>query len=323
VPAAAAIDDPPAALEAILAPLRAGLDAGLPPRGAETVLMATWNIRDFAGLTPRWETEASDSPKRNLTDVCAIAEIVARFDVIAIQEARGDLTALRTLMRRLGPGWAFLTTDVTAGQRGNQERLTYVFDRRTLRPSGLVGELVIDEQRFGDQATPLRHQFARTPYLASFASLDGQIAFTLITLHIDYGKQPVDRTPEIATFADRLQAMADDPDESSRNLLALGDFNIDRWDDPNGRAFVSAGLTPPQELLDQPRSIFDTPTSHHYYDQIAWFTSGVREQLTLRYTKRAGNFAWTDYLLTDLSNTAKSWRISDHYPLWAQFARAA
>jgi len=321
VPALTEIDNPPASLTADLAPLRAGLDADLPARSADTVLIGTWNIRDFAGLTEAWQTGARDSPKRNLADVCAIAEIVSSFDVVAIQEVRGDLTGLRTLMRRLGSDWGFLVTDVTAGQGGNDERLTYVFDRRTLRPSGLVGELVIDEATFGDAATPLRHQFARTPYLVSFASLDSSIAFTMITLHIDYGKKPADRTPEITTFANRLKDDAGDPDEFSRNLIALGDFNIDRWDDPNGEAFVSAGLTPPDELLGQPRSIFDSEKAQHYFDQIAWFTSGDQEELTLRYTKRAGRVEWTKYVLTDLSNTAKSWRISDHYPLWAQFAR--
>jgi endonuclease/exonuclease/phosphatase family metal-dependent hydrolase len=321
VPALSEIDQPPGSLMAELAPLRAGLNAELPARSADTVLIGTWNIRDFAGLTAAWQSGAQASPKRNLTDVCAIAEIVSRFDVVAIQEVRNDLTALRTLMRRLGSDWGFLVTDATAGQRGNGERLTYVFDRRTLRASGLVGELVIDEATFGDDATPLRHQFARTPYLVSFASIDESIAFTLMTLHIDYGKKPADRTPEIVTFANRLRDAAADPDEFSRNLIALGDFNIDRWDDPNGQAFVSAGLSPPQELLDQPRSIFDKSETQHYFDQIAWFTSGDREELTLRYTKRAGRIEWTKYVLDDLSNTAKSWRISDHYPLWAQFAR--
>jgi endonuclease/exonuclease/phosphatase family metal-dependent hydrolase len=321
VPALSEIDRPPGSLTAELAPLRAGVHAELPARTANTVLIGTWNIRAFAGLTAAWQTGAHDSPKRNLADVCAIAEIVSRFDVVAIQEVRSDLTALRTLMRRLGSNWEFLVTDVTAGQRGNGERLTYVFDRRKLRPSGLVGELVIDEATFGDAATPLRHQFARTPYLVSFASPDASIAFTLMTLHIDYGKKPADRTPEIVTFAKRLKHDAADPDEFSRNLIALGDFNIDRWDDPNGQAFVSVGLTPPDELLDQPRSIFDDATTQHYFDQIAWFTGGDREELTLRYTKRAGRVEWTKYVLTDLSNTAKSWRISDHYPLWAQFAR--
>ena len=84
---------------------------------------------------------------------------------------------------------------------------------------------------------------------------------------------------------------------------------------------MSAGLTPPQELLGQPRSIFDNAKTRHYFDQIAWFTSGDQEELTLRYTNKAGRVEWTKYVLTDLSTTAKSWRISDHYPLWAQFAR--
>jgi endonuclease/exonuclease/phosphatase family metal-dependent hydrolase len=288
VPALSEIDHPPASPAADLAPLRAGLDADLPARTGDTVLIGTWNIRDLAGLTAAWQSGARDSPKRNLADVCAIAEIVSRFDVVAIQEVRSDLTGLRTLMRRLGADWGFVVTDVTAGQSGNGERLTYIFDRRALRP---------------------------------FASLDASIAFTLITLHIDYGKKPADRTPEISTFANRLKDDAAATDEFSRNLIALGDFNIDRWDDPNGQAFVSAGLTPPQELLGQPRSIFDNAKTQHYFDQIAWFTSGDHEELTLRYTSKAGRVEWTKYILTALSTTAKSWRISDHYPLWAQFAR--
>jgi hypothetical protein len=212
VPALSEIDQPQGSVTAGLAPLRAGLHAELPARTADTVLIGTWNIRAFAGLTAAWQTGAHDSPKRNLADVCAIAEIVSRFDVVAIQEVRSDLTGLRTLMRRLGSDWEFLVTDVTAGQRGNGGRLTYVFDRRRLRPSGLVGELVIDEATFGDAATPLRHQFARTPYLVSFASPDASIAFTLMTLHIDYGTKPADRTPEIITFAKRLKDDAADPD---------------------------------------------------------------------------------------------------------------
>ena len=53
-----------------------------------------------------------------------------------------------------------------------------------------------------------------------------------------------------------LRDNADDPDEFNRNLIALGDFNIDRRDDPNWHAFVSAeGPLPPYELLDLPRTV--------------------------------------------------------------------
>jgi hypothetical protein len=82
------------------------------------------------------------------------------------------------------------------------------------------------------------------------------------------------------------------------------------------------GLTPPEQLLDQPRSIFDRDDTKHVYDQIAWYTAGDRSALTLRYTKQAGRVEWTPFLLTDLTSVSKSWRISDHYPLWARFALA-
>lgn len=55
-----------------------------------------------------------------------------------------------------------------------------------------------------------------------------------------------------------------------------------------------------------------------FYDQIAWFTKGTREALSFPF-RSAGSVRWTDYLLTNLANVSRSWRISDHYPLWAEF----
>jgi endonuclease/exonuclease/phosphatase family metal-dependent hydrolase len=323
VPALVEVDNPPAESAAIVDRLRAGLDgSSLPPRDAGHMLIGTWNIRALGGLTPKWRTGADDSPKRNLTDVCCLAEVIRRFDVCAVQETRGNLTALLTLLRRLGPSWGVILTDAGEGKEANDERLAYLFDRAVVRPSGLAGELVIDEATFGTAATPLRRQFARSPFLVSFEAgpAADPIGFTLVSLHIDYGLTPADRTPEIATFAQRLKVRALDSDDFNRNMIALGDFNIDRWDDENAIAFLSTGLTPPDELLDQPRMITDTDTKKHFYDQIAWFTAGNREQLTLRYTRRADRVEWTRHVLTGTGNVTKSWRISDHYPLWAQFA---
>ena len=41
---------------------------GIPPLDTlgDTVLIGTWNVRDFAGLTAAWQTGTRDSPKRNL-----------------------------------------------------------------------------------------------------------------------------------------------------------------------------------------------------------------------------------------------------------------
>jgi endonuclease/exonuclease/phosphatase family metal-dependent hydrolase len=324
VPALAAVDAPPAQVAQQLAALRAALDAdpGLPARDPAHLLIGTFNIRAFGGLTDTWNSTAHDSPKRNLADVCCLAELVRRFDVCAIQETRGELTGMLTLLRALGPTWGVILTDAGLGDAANDERLAYVFDRDQVQPSGLAGELVIDAATFRSQAVPLRAQFARPPFMVSFQAgpADATVGFTLISLHINYGKTATERTPEIQTFASWLKRQAGQREDFNDNLIALGDFNIDRWSDPNGQAFVSAGLTPPAELLGQPRSIFDTPTSAHFYDQIAWFTAGTRERLTLHYTKQAGRIEWTSLILTELGTVAKSWRISDHYPLYAQFA---
>jgi hypothetical protein len=93
--------------------LRTALDGdpGLPARAADHVLIGTWNVRAFGGLTPKWNSDSGDSPKRNLADGCCLAEIVRRFDVCAIQETRGNLTAMLTLLRRLGPTWGAILTD--------------------------------------------------------------------------------------------------------------------------------------------------------------------------------------------------------------------
>lgn len=40
----------------------------------------------------------------------------------------------------------------------------------------------------------------------------------------------------------------------------------------------------------------------------------------LRYEDLAGNFDFRPALQGSLSNVELSWRISDHYPLWASFS---
>src|SRR3954470_16284865 len=76
MPALGAIDDPPGDVRAAIAQLRDTLAGELPARDADHLLIGTWNIRAFGGLTDAWSTGPCDSPKRNLADVCAIAEIV-------------------------------------------------------------------------------------------------------------------------------------------------------------------------------------------------------------------------------------------------------
>jgi hypothetical protein len=97
-------------------------------------------------------------------------------------------------------------------------------------------------------------------------------------------------------------------------------FNIDRRGDPLWEALTSTGLKTPQALNDVPRTIFDDPQDHHFYDQIAWFEENCSKSvLTLDFAS-AGSFDFVPLLQGGLTTTALSWRISDHYPLWVEFS---
>jgi len=252
-PARFEFDDPPAATLAALERLEDALDEGIPrKRAGENLLIATWNIKALARVTKRWTSTESDSPKRNLQDLCCIATVISHFDVVALVEIKRELEALRFLMAILGSKWGFIVSDVTEGTGGNSERLGFIFNLDRVRPSGMAGELVIPDDELKLSDAVLREQFDRTPYKVSFAS--GEEAFTLVSLHIVWGDRPSDRAPELGGFARWMRDHAEDEDEFNRNLIALGDFNIDRMGDPNWNAFViENGLSPPAELLELPR----------------------------------------------------------------------
>lgn len=318
-------DAPPAKVAKDIRALVAHLDRSVPlKQPGANLLIATWNLRAFASLTREWTAGAKDSPKRDLRGLRAICEIVRRFDVVAIQEVKGDLRALRDMLRWLGEDWAFLMTDITLGSAGNDERMAFLFDTTRLKPSGLACELVVPQEwldEVGQDA--LQRQFARTPYAVSFKA--GDTTFILATLHVTYGSKASDRVPELAGIARWMRDWANRETAWSHNLIALGDFNIDRQGDPLWQAFTSTGLTSPQALNDAPRTIFSDPAkpeTNKFYDQIAWFetSSGVR-QLSMPYLN-AGFVDFMPFVYTDqgLSKSSISYRVSDHYPLWAEFA---
>ena len=328
-PTPVATEQPPEDVLADLERLRSALDdvenGGMPAKALDrNLLIATWNVRAFGDLTEKWSSSEDDTPKRDLHSLLAIAEIVSRFDVVALQEAKDNLKALRHLLKALGPSWGLSLTDVTEGAPGNGERMAFLFDTRRVVPSGLACEIVVPQEQL-DRVDPdaLRRQFARTPYAVSFRS--GGKTFVLVTLHVLYGEDEQERLPELTAIAEWLAAWARDINGWDHNLIALGDFNIDRRGDALHDAFVSTGLDIPEDLQEVPRTIFDDPERPHldkFYDQIAWFTgrNGL-PALSLRYS-RGGFFDFTESALASrgLTKAQLSWRISDHYPLWAEFS---
>src|SRR5215212_4577454 len=83
-----------------LSTLKDALEEQIPKRNvAGKLLLATWNIREF---------DSEKYGKRTDESLYYIAEIIDHFDLVAVQEVRDDLTALRRLRHLLGWWWQYL-----------------------------------------------------------------------------------------------------------------------------------------------------------------------------------------------------------------------
>ncbi|HEX8621068.1 MAG TPA: endonuclease/exonuclease/phosphatase family protein [Allosphingosinicella sp.] len=323
--------------------LRDQLEKEVPRRTVtDTLLLATWNIREF---------DSSKYGYRTSEALHYIAEIISRFDLIAIQEVREDLSALDEVQRMLGGWWKYIVTDVTEGSSGNGERMAFMYDGRKVSFGGLAGEIVLPAKK----KEPVL-QFARTPFLCGFRS--GWVKFNLCSVHIYYGDSVADdprRIEEIRDLAALLAARVQPPMQPSRpqgeatsvkntsgeNMILLGDFNIFTRTDETFKALTDPGFRIPEPLMNLPGS--NLGQSKHF-DQIAFLCRPDRFEAT----KNAGVFNYStsvfgdadealhagsmgeDYLRkkdgterTDKEKTRyyKDWRtyqMSDHLLLWCE-----
>jgi hypothetical protein len=284
--------------------------SGLPEKITDqNLIIGTWNIKAFGAVCSDFE-EKPKAPKRTWRALASIAEVVSRMDIIAIQEVKTDTSGVRLLMKWLGPDWGLILTDVCGGDEGNNERLSFLFDRRRVMPSGLAGEITLANTADGNPAL----QFARPPYMVGFSA--GEERFVLLSAHIKYGKVPTDRLPELTALAkyasEEIRARANAGLKEEANLIVLGDFNIDeRGENPLFKEFVSTGLVVPPPLNGL-RTAFGTKPK--YYDQIAWFMGDMNMNFN-----NAGVIDFAGAVYPEISLTKMSHRVSDHFPLWAEF----
>ena len=120
-----------------LSALRMALAKSIPRRTAsDTLLLATWNIRDFDSNKFRHGPRLSES-------FHYIAEVIAAFDLVALQEVNEDMRPFERVMDLLGPTWRYIATDVTEGRSGNGERMVFVFDSNKVQFKHIAGEVVL------------------------------------------------------------------------------------------------------------------------------------------------------------------------------------
>lgn len=316
--------------------LRAQLDSEVPQRTLnDTLLLATWNIREF---------DSAAYGDRIPEAMYYIAEVVSRFDIVAVQEVREDLKALDGLCRILGRWWKYVVTDVTKGLPGNRERMAFLFDSRKVRFGGLAGEIVIPPKKIGKKKYQPAQQLYRTPFVAGFHV--GWFKFMLTTVHMIYGAKVANdptRIKEIELVSKFLADRVDKGKPWANNLILLGDFNIFKRADKTYKALESAGFTIPPQLAEVPASNVGKQKRH--YDQIAFL---FRQQPNL-VPKSAGVFDFYNTVFREqdmgiyattigdaLNKTKKGktrsasqkktyyktyWRthqMSDHLPMWVE-----
>ena len=131
--------------------LRKQLDRDIPEKTAEnSLLLATWNIREFGD-------------NRRTESLYYIAEIISRFDLIALQEVASDKKGLENIVSILGKHWQYIVTDSTEGSEGGWECMAFLYDTRKVTFRNLAGEIVLEKKKLIDEM-----QFARTPFCVAF-----------------------------------------------------------------------------------------------------------------------------------------------------------
>lgn len=248
--------------------LREQLARELPGRKTgKTLLLGTWNIRNFD------DNRFGHGP-RHPESFFYLAETIAAFDIIAVQEICEDLTPFNQLMDTLGPDYDFIITDVTLGPGGNRERLGFIYDRNKVRFSGTAGEIVLPfKEQISDGAG--ERQFARTPFACTFQS--GWFKFNFATVHIYFGsagenspqmKRRIKEIDSVAKFIAR-QAKTD----KKRAHILVGDFNIENFDHATFDALEKHGF---QAFRNKIGSNAD---ESKFYDQISFMPDPDRVML--------------------------------------------
>ncbi|ACL04278.1 Endonuclease/exonuclease/phosphatase [Desulfatibacillum aliphaticivorans] len=241
--------------------LRAQFDAVNFPgkKTSESLILGTWNIRNF-------DDDRFNYGPRMEESFYYIAEIMSRFDILAVQEICENLAPLDRLMHHLGYQYDYIVTDVThSGLGGNRERLGFVYDKDKVKFKGVAGELVLPDKMLISEAADKGRQFARTPFGCQFQS--GWFKFLFSTVHIYYGSAST-KSQAYARRVEEIKAVAKylskEAKMSDANQILVGDFNILEPGSKGFDALEKNGFTAVRNRMGSNRD------RTKYYDQISF-----------------------------------------------------
>jgi len=280
-------------------------DAKVPSSALDkTINIATWNIR-------HWGQE-----KRKRCSLHYLAEILSQFDLISVIELKRNVSELKYVLDLLGKYWEVVFSDYIQDSGGNRERIAYIYDTRAVQFTGMAAET--DGPRKKNKTTGVyepKFSWWRKPYMATFKA--GSFDFVALSVHIQWGTV-AGRQRELEELAKWVKTFLKDEYRVDRDIILMGDFNIDSFDSKLYKAISQFGLKAPDAIIQS--DFGSNLAANKRYDQILHHPN----QTGSVFTNHGGvlDFFRGDYkaLLPFKSLTKEefTYELSDHLPLWVQ-----
>lgn len=270
----------------------------------ETINIATWNIRHWG------------QKKRKKCSLHYIAEIFNQFDLISVIELRRNVSELKYVLDLLGDYWGVVYSDYMPDRGGNKERIAYIYDSRAVQFTGMAAET--DGPRKKNRTTGVYEptfSWWRNPYMASFKS--GHFDFVLLSVHIQWGTV-AGREVELEKLADWVKTYLKDEHRIDRDIILMGDFNIDSFDSDLYQAISKHGLRAPSPIVNS--DLGSNLARNKRYDQILHHPN----QTGSVFTDEGGvvDFYKSNHKTISpyqtLSKNDFTYELSDHLPIWVQ-----
>jgi len=256
----------------------------VPARSGDTIRIASFNIQVF-GVTKLQNTSVMD----------ALAQVVRRFDVVAIQEVRStDDTVLPRFIERInadGSHYDFVIGP-RLGRTSSKEQYAVVFD---------ASRIEVDPSSVYTVPDP-EDRLHREPLVARFRTRgvpsDQAFTFSLVDIHTD----PDETAAELDALADVYTGVQQNG-SGEDDVILLGDLNVDDYH--LGRLGKLPGITAVVTGVT-------TNTRHNaQYDNLLF-----DQRATTEYTGRWGVL---DLAAEFHLSVEEALKISDHCPIWAEF----
>ena len=302
----------------------------------DSLLIATWNLRDF-------DSNRLGHGPRLRESFYYIAEMVSAFDLVVLQEVSRNLDGLEALMAILGPGWDYFATAAVDVGGAREERMAFVFRHDKIRFRKIAGEIVVPGGQItapGASETEPRPgallQFVRAPFVTAFEA--GTVRLNFCVLHL---RQARGDKKSLERHAAELEALAryfrEKQDREREDYVLIGDFGVAAPSDLVAKLLERQGFDIP-EALTKKRAHLDPDK---FYDQIAFRirkdqlepgNAGTFRHFDAVFRDNDEDFtAYCDLMPEDRANDLwnggprgyyaqqwRSWQMSDHQILWVE-----